>query len=249
MNSIIRACAAEFIGTFALCFVGIGSIVLTVSPYPGVTPAGSLVTVAMAFGLVLVVFVTACLHVSGSQFNPAVSIALMCGRYQGPGRTAAFVVTQCAAAIAAVWWLSVILGQSETTRAMLEQVGHGATVGRFYDSEPRALATVGLEALMTFSLMLVIMATIVDHRAPRLAGVWVGGTVAANILAFGPLTGVSLNPARSLGPAVFGHWEMHWAYWVGPIVGAVLAVVAYKLVWEEPLHDDAEPPPLSTDGV
>lgn len=246
MGDLGRACAAEFIGTFALCFVGVGSIVLTAPSGPGAPAAGSLVTVALAFGLVLVVFVTACLHVSGSQFNPAVSVALLCARRQGVTRTGAFVATQCVGAVAAVWALDLILGASESAGAMLGAVRHGATYGRFGGEEPLALATVGLEALMTFSLMLVIMATIVDHRAPRLAGVWVGGTVAANILAFGPLTGVSLNPARSLGPAVFGHWEMHWVYWVGPMVGAIAAVWAYKLIWEESLHDHVEPPPLKS---
>lgn len=200
--------------------------------------SAGLVPVAMAHGLVLMVMVTACLALSGSQFNPAVSIALAAIGEQSVARAGSFVLAQLMGAASAAGTLAVILGDVATSSPH----GPGATVGSLTTA-----ATLGpliaAEALQTFGLMFVIAACIVDPRPPRNAGLWVGGTVAAMILAFGPLTGASMNPARTFGPALFGGWELHWAYWAGPVAGACAGAWVWRLVWKPTIaRDRAERP-------
>ncbi len=226
MVSLLRGCLAEFMGTFALVFFGCGSIVL-VSDDIG---AGSLMTVAMAHGMTLLVFVGACLHVSGAQFNPAVSIGVLIAGKQGVERTAAFIGTQLLASACAAGLLVAVLGRELTDSVLL-----GATLGSMTLGEAtNAPAAAMLEGVMTFALMFIIFAAIVDKRASASAGLCVAGTVMACILAFGPLTGASLNPARTFGPMLY-HWSVHapvlWVYLVGPTLGAVTAAMLYRFVW------------------
>lgn len=250
MATILRAMLSEFVGTFALCFVGCGSVMLTHDSLGH----GTLLTVALAHALILLVFVTACLPVSGAQFNPAVSVALwLTGRQKG-SVTAAYAATQCAASAAAVGLLALLAGDLGGMMPALEGTRHGATLGSLAlgTGGMRAswLAVLVLELLMTFALMFVILTTIVDRRSVRLGGLWVGGTVAACVLAFGPLTGASLNPARSFGPALFGHWQMHWVYWAGPIAGAVLAGAVHKVCWvRQPAGEPAAERITRSDGA
>jgi len=232
MNALIRGGLAEFLGTFALVFFGAGSIILTQSPYPDIDPHGSLVTVALAHGLVLTVFVTACFYVSGAQFNPAVSIALLAIGKQDLRTTTAYIISQLFAAVSGAGMLVLLLGRDEPTRGMLEHARLGATLGLLSSGETaNPFAVFGLEVLMTFALMFIILAAVVDQRAHKLGGFCVGLVVATCIVGFGPLTGASMNPARSFGPALYGHWDMHWVYWVAPIAGAVAAGLAYKHGW------------------
>lgn len=223
MTDTTRGCVAEFIGTFALCFFGCGSIILT----QDAIGAGSLVTVALGFGTVLAVFVTACMYISGAQFNPAVSIALTAIGKQPLPKTVTFILVQLAAAACACGCLVLFLGRDVADH---EAVRVGASLGSLSDAND-TFGVFGLEFLQTFALMFVVLAAVVDARAHKLGGICVGVVVAACIVAFGPLTGSSMNPARSFGPALYGHWDMHWVYWVAPIAGAVAAAVVYKAVW------------------
>ena len=228
MKPLARGMVAEFIGTFALVFFGAGSIVVA-GP---MIDLGSLITVATAHALALAVFVTAAMYISGGQLNPAVSIGLAVIGKQKPIRTIAFIVAQCAAAIAAAGLILIFFG-SELAQA--EGVRLGATLGRFSSGEhENIVGLMGLEIVASFALMFTVLATLVDARAPKLGGICVGLTVGMCIVAIGPVTGASMNPARSLGPAVFGHWDAHWAYWVSPIIGAILAALVYKAAYEEP---------------
>ena len=227
MNQLSRGMVAEFIGTFALVFFGAGSIVLT-GP---MIDAGSLITVATAHALALAVFVTACMYISGAQFNPAVSIALVVIGKQKPKQAIAFIIAQCVAAITAAGLILVFFG-SELAQA--DGVRLGATLGRFSSGESANLVSlIGLEIIASFALMFVILAAVVDDRAHKMGGICVGLVVGMCIVAIGPMTGASMNPARSLGPAVFGHWDAHWVYWVAPIIGATLAALVYRTVFEE----------------
>ncbi len=232
MNTLARGCVAEYLGTFALCFFGIGSIVLT----QDAVGAGSLVTVALAHGVALIIFVTGCMYISGAQFNPAVSLGLFAIGKQGAGQTLAFIVVQLLAAASATGVLVAVLG-----REMMDPVSVGATVGSLTQAGDTSGVFV-LEALMTFALMFVIMSAVVDERAHKLGGFMVGLTVIACIVGFGPLTGASMNPARSFGPALYA-WDAHhglfWVYVLAPISGALVAAWTYKLVWE---HGGAEAP-------
>jgi MIP family channel proteins len=220
---VSRAAIAEFVGTFALMFVGGGAII--------VTGGENLVAIAVAHGLILAVMVTATMHISGGQINPAVSVALGIIGKQPWSRVATFVGAQLAGATAAAFLLKVLLSTSY-------DVGNiGATLGSLTTADSgaaSAVRAVGLEIIGTFFLMFVIMGSAVDERGVGAvkvtSGFAIGLTVAAVILCLGPLTGASLNPARSLGPAlVAGAWNHHWVYWVGPITGAGLAAVIYTI--------------------
>jgi len=221
----IKASLAEFVGTFALMFAGGGAII--------VTGGDNLVAIAFAHGLILAVMVSATMHISGGQINPAVSIALGLVGKQPWSKAGIFIVAQVLGAVVAAFLLKTLLSGAY-------EVGNvGATLGEFSRAGGENYAPVkvlGLEAIATFFLMFVIMGTAVDKRGvgktAAIGGLGIGLTLTAAILCIGPATGASLNPARSFGPAlVAGAWTMHWAYWVGPIVGAALAAFAYRCVF------------------
>lgn len=225
MNAIIKASIAEFIGTFALMLVGGGAIIMT---HIAGASDGGLIAVALAHGLILSVMVSAAMHISGGQFNPAVSIALCVIGRQEARRGAAIVLSQVVGSVIAAFILKAVF--DATHAAAVESARLGATLGGI------GLGTNAiflLEVIATFFLMFVIIGTAVDSRGvgkgPMVGGFGIGLTVAANILFFGPATGASMNPARSFGPALIGgHWELHWLYWLAPIIGASLAA----LVWQ-----------------
>ena len=211
-----RRCLAEFIGTFALVFVGVGSVIV------GPDNGGNLLTIALAFGFVVAVMVSATLHISGGQFNPAVSIALAATGKMPARDAGAYIVVQIVAATVAAFVLRGLFG-----------------AGPVGDGTPKLGPTMGpmqgvvMEMILTFVLVFVIFATAVDKRGPNLlAGLLIGLTVTLDILFGGPYTGASMNPARSLGPALAsGVWVGHWVYWVGPILGGVIAAVVYNTVY------------------
>ncbi len=233
---ISRPAVAEFIGAFALMFIGGGAII--------VTGGENLLAIALAHGLILGVMVTATMHISGGQFNPAVSVALgIIGKQPWP-RVAAFVAVQLAGATAAALLLKVLLSGSY-------DVGNiGATLGSLTGTDPGAVGPVRavvLEVIATFFLMFVIMGVAVDERGVGAvkvtSGFAIGLTVTAAILCLGPLTGASLNPSRSFGPALIaGAWDFHWVYWVGPITGAALAAVVYTVSFRTGSPGPAEGP-------
>ena len=177
---------------------------------------------------------TAMLHISGSQFNPAVSVALgLIGKQPWP-RVGVFVAAQLAGATAAAVLLKLLLSASY-------DVGNiGATLGSLTMADSGAVGpgrAVGLEAIATFLLMFVIMGVAVDERgiggSKAGSGLAIGVTVGAAIMFIGPLTGASLNPSRSFGPALIaGAWDFHWVYWVGPMTGATLAALVYSVSFQ-----------------
>lgn len=226
MNRMTAGVTAEFIGTLALMLVGGGAIL----------NAQGLVSVALAHGLILSVMVSAFMHISGGQFNPAVSIALaIIGKQPWP-RAIVFAAAQLGGAVAGAAILSVIYTVDQQAAGKL-----GATIGALTIGDaasglaPSAVKVLALEAIATALLMFVILGTAVDQRgvgkSAAIGGFGIGLCVAANIFFFGPLTGASMNPARTFGPAlVGGHWAMHGVYWAGPIAGAVLAALLWRLV-------------------
>ncbi len=220
-----KAAIAEFVGTFALMFVGGGVII--------VTAGENLVAIAFAHGLILAVMVSATMHISGGQINPAVSVALgLIGR-QSWSRAGIFVAAQLLGAVAAALLLRTFLSGPYEVGDIGATLGDLSRVGSEHFSPA---AVVGLEAIATFFLMFVIMGTAVDQRGvaktSAIGGLGIGLTLAAAILCIGPATGASLNPARSFGPALVAWtWDMHGAYWAGPIFGAALAALAYRGVF------------------
>jgi MIP family channel proteins len=165
--------------------------------------------IALAFAFVVAAMVFALGAASGAHINPAVTIALWSdGRFPGR-RVMPYVLAQCAGAIAASFVLSALLGDAGRSGATLPAIVPGFAFL--------------LELLMSFVLMLVILAAI-EHPSP-IAPLVIGLTVGFCALVGGPLTGASMNPARSLGPAMIGgHWTAHWIYWFAPLLGMLTAV-------------------------
>jgi aquaporin Z len=218
----LRPCVAEFIGTFFLCFAGIAAILCTT---PAVGNAGGIVAIAFAHGLALSVAVNAFGGLSGAHFNPAVTSGfLVTGRIK-PGLAIAYVISQLLGATTAAGFCRVIFPAYAVSAAHL-----GIPL-------PAAWATTRVvltaEFIMTFLLMTAIFGTAVDDRgrAVKIGGFGIGLTVTFDILAGGAVTGASMNPARSFGPALeLGYWAWHWAYWVAPIAGAVVAALLYDKI-------------------
>jgi len=227
----LRNGLAEFVGTFFLVAVGTGVAVETALEKSIAGGTAGTLGIALAFGLALVVLVNVFGHVSGGHFNPAVTLSLaITGQF--PWRTVPlYVLVQLVGAIFASlgWW--AVLGSPARTTAKL-----GAT----YPTGVSAGAALVVEAVVTFLLVLTIMSLATDERAdPSTTGLSIGLALGLGVLAAGPVTGGSLNPARTLGPMIvaadFTDW---WVYIIGPIVGGMAAALLYQ--WQ---FKRAVPPP------
>ena len=208
---------AEFIGTFALIFIGVGAIAADYITGGKVGLTG----IALAHGLVLVVMITATGPISGGQFNPAVTIALWTIKKMDTKRTLGYVLAQCAGAIAAAALLKVAIPGD-----VLANIHMGTPA--LSDGITLTMGAV-TEFILTFFLVFVVLGTIVDGRAPKCGGVFVGLTVVVDILMGGPLTGAAMNPARYIGPALFnGDLSQCALYWLAPIAGGIAAALVYK---------------------
>jgi aquaporin NIP len=208
-----RRALAEGIATFALVFAGCGAVVAN-QEYGG---ALGVVGIALVFGLVIMVMIYATGHLSGAHINPAVTLAFTLNRHFPPRDAVAYVVAQCLGAVSAAFALLAIWpGQPAELGATVPTVGVGSAVV--------------YEALLTAFLMFVIMAVATDTRAVgAAAAIAIGGTIGLDALFGGPVTGASMNPARSLGPSLAAwEWRDFWIYLAGPILGAALGAIAYQ---------------------
>lgn len=222
-QKLTPALIAELVGTFALIFVGAGT---------GALGIGGLVGVALAHGLVLLAFAYAYGHISGTHINPAVTVAVWAAGKMDAGKAFSYIVFQLTGGILGALALRWVLGGAET--------GLGATVlaqnlqagGATISISP--VVGMVLEAILTFFLVNTVLNAAVSGKGGELAGVAIGLTLTLAILVGGPLTGGSLNPARTLGPAVAtGNFSDLWVYFVGPVVGAVAAALLYRGVLED----------------
>jgi MIP family channel proteins len=221
-----RKLLVEFVGTFALIFIGAGSIVASGIALPqAALPGAGLVTIALAHGLAIATMVTAVGHVSGGHFNPAVSVAAWVTRRLGTGELLAYVVIQLLGGLAGAGVLRLVVPTGSWEPANL-----GATLVAQNLSDAQAIT---IEAVLTFFLVWVVFATAIDPEGAfnKVAGLAIGFVIAMDIMMGGPFTGASMNPARSLGPAVVGgEYAGLWVYFIGPVIGATLAAVAYDLI-------------------
>jgi len=214
------AVVAEFIGTFALVFIGGGATILGANGQ--LDPVG----VALAQGFVLFLMITVLGPISGGVFNPALAIAMWVTDRLPAARTGVFILTQVVAAVAAASLLKYVIP------AGTYAAGSGGTplVMPCY-----ALGkAIMLEAVATLFLMLAVFGTALDDRGPssKMAGSAVGLTIAFDVLAFGPFTGAAMNPARWFGPALVAGTFDNWYVWVvGPVAGAIIAAVLYLVVF------------------
>lgn len=226
MRDSWRHFVAEFIGTFALVFVGGAAIMLAKDTG---SPSG-LIEIALAHGLILAVMVSALMRISG-HFNPAVTIGFLATRRIEPLMGAVYIIAQILGAILGAYFLKW------TFPFTLFESTHGG--GQSLALQVSGGQGFALEAVATFFLVLVVFGTAVDPKAPRIGGLAIGLVVAADILAIGPLTGASMNPARSFGPAVAsGFFEAQALYWAAPIVGGLVAAVLYDYLF---IRRDIEP--------
>ncbi len=209
-----RPLLAEFIGTFALIFVGIGAIK---------TAGHDVVAVALAHGLTIAAFVSATMHISGGQLNPAVTFGLLCGGHMQIGQALRYWVAQLLGAIAAALICLSLFGRDVVVTGT-PQLAMALTPGQ----------GILVEAILTFFLVFVVHATGVDERGRRVAGLAIGATITFDILFGGPLTGAAMNPARVFGPAVAASfWKAHYVYWIGPLLGGAAGGFVYRVFIEK----------------
>lgn len=213
-----RKLAAEFIGAFALIFIGAGAIIQT-----GGT---ELIIIAVAHGLAIALLVSSLGHISGGLFNPALTIGLWATRRLDTVTTVAYIIAQLLGAVVAALALVLLFPE-----ALRDAVALGTPLlGRGIDFAQGVI----LEAIATFFLMLAVFGTALDPRGPKLGGFGIGLILTMDILAIGTLTGAAMNPARTFGPAlVGGEWADHLVYWIGPIIGAVVAALVYHYLFAE----------------
>ncbi|MER3493910.1 MAG: aquaporin [Mastigocladus sp. ERB_26_2] len=204
---------AEAIGTFTLVFAGTGAVMVNELSKGAVTHVG----ISFVFGAAVAALIYSIGHLSGAHFNPAVTLAFWTSGFLPRRRVLPYILAQSIGAIAASATLVISLGK----------VGN---LGVTLPLNNNWLQSFVLETLLTFILMFVIFGSGLDRRAPiGFAGLAIGLTVGLEAMFMGPITGASMNPARSLGPALMaGIWQHHWVYWLAPILGAQLAVLIYS---------------------
>ena len=227
----LRRGAAEFVGAFALIFIGAGAALAA-----GPTSEPELVAVALAHGLVIAVMVSAVGHISGGHFNPAITLGFLVTGRLAPLLAGVYWVAQFAGAILAAVLLRWIF--DDQTEGNL-----GAPV-----LNPSIQPEAGLliEAILTFFLVWVVFATAADPRGTfkSIAGLAIGLTITLDILAGGPITGAAMNPARALGPElVQWEWSDFWIYIIGPLVGGGGAALLYDWLYLRPLAPMPPGPP------
>ena len=213
MGADHRALIAEFIGTFGLIFMGAGAIIVD----SHIGGRVGIVGIALAHGLAIFLGVSFSAHLSGGHLNPAVTAAFMLTKRMATNVGVAYMAAQLLGGIVAAIALKIVGPGVAAGRTAL-----GATVPAQGVNSGHALL---VEFILTFFLVFVIFGTAVDPRGPKaIFPLCIGMTITMDILAGGPLTGASMNPARSFGPALLsGVWIDHWLYWLGPILGGCFA--------------------------
>lgn len=237
MPSFLQKFAAELIGTFGVVFIAAGAI--CADQYLSASGQGRLgvLGIALAYGFVYAVMVSALGHISGGHFNPAVTVGYWVTRRVGTVQAISFWIAQLAGSMLAAYLLASLMPDAGwRTRAL------GSITPDLSPDITRGQG-MAIEAVVTFLFVLVIFATAVDIKRSlqKFSGLASGLALSAGVLVAYPFTGGSLNPARNFGPAIATHhWENHGVYWVGPLLGAILAAVVYERLF---LRDQ---PPGST---
>jgi aquaporin TIP len=211
----LRRAVAEFVGTFALIFIGVGSILFS---------GGQLVPIALAHGLVIAVMASAVGHISGGHFNPAVTFGFVVTRRMELPLAAVYWFTQLLAATVGALALRFIFPDQANLDTGVPVVNEAIGLG------PAVLT----EGILTFFLVWVVFATAADPGGAfkSIAGLAIGLTITFDVLAGGPLTGAAMNPARAFGPELVQNlWSDWWVYWVGPLAGGGLAALLYEYLY------------------
>ncbi len=210
---MFKQIVAEFIGTFTLVFAGTGAIVVDT-----LTGKIGYIGIAMTFGLAVAVMVYSLGHISKAHFNPAVTIGFVSVRKFEKKLVLPYIIAQTGGAILASGLLFMMFGNIGNLGATLPR---GSWIQSFI-----------LEVVMTFFLMFVIISVATDARVKTgVSGIAIGGIVALDALFGGPISGASMNPARSIGPAIVaGTYGNLWIYLIAPVVGSLIAVLTYEFI-------------------
>jgi len=223
MPSLLRRSFAEFLGTFALVFIGAGSVASKYFPEATYGIFG----VAVAHGLVYAVMVTALMGISGGHLNPAVTLGLLAVRRTDARSAGAYIVAQLAGGVVAALLIQMIYPVG-----VVRPISLGTpTIANSIQLHQAMI----MEGVMAFFLVSAVFGTLLNPAAPKLGGLGVGLALMFDILVGGPLTGAAVNPARAFGPALIsGQWVAHAVYWIGPIAGGVLAALVWDYVLLRP---------------
>ena len=216
------AAVAEFCGTFALCFIGAG--VICTNQWTG--GMVGLLGIAVAHGTVLAVMISSLGHISGGHFNPAVTVAAFTAGKVNGDQALAYIMAQLSGGVVAGYLLTLIVPEAiwRSVHLGTPALGMGLNI----------VQGVLLEMVLTFFLVLAVFGTAVDPKGSwnAIAGFGIGTVLIFDILVGGPLTGAAMNPARAFGPALAsGFWEHHLVYWLGPLLGGILAAMLYNRVF------------------
>ena len=229
MTSLVnpRNWFAEAIGTYALVFFGPLAIILSVVAFGDGLSIESIIMIALAHGAAVGLMVYAFGHVSGAHINPAVTIPMMITKKISVGDGIGYIIFQLIGAIVAAFSLKAILPEIGA------KVNFGTQGGPSELLNSSIMAGITVEIILTFFLVTVIFLTAVHKKAAAgIHGISIGGIVFLLHIVGVPLTGASMNPARTFGPAVVsGFWELHWIYWLAPIVGGIIAGVIMNYVF------------------
>ena len=218
---------AEAIATYALVFFGPLSIILSVVAFGDGLSIESIIMISLGHGAVIGLMVYAFGHISGAHINPAVTIPMMITKKISVQDGIGYIIFQLLGAIIAALSLKAILPE------LGAKVNFGTQGGPSELLNSSIMAGITVEIILTFFLVTVIFLTAVHKKAPAgIHGISIGGMVFLLHLVGVPLTGASMNPARTFGPAVVsGFWELHWLYWVAPIIGGIIAGVIMNYVF------------------
>ena len=218
-----RGPAAECIGTLLFVFLGAGTVVVTGGLLGEALSASRLIAIAMAHGLAITLLVAATARISGGHLNPAVTFGAFVTGKISLRRAGGYALAQLIGAAAGAWLLAMVIPAALQGNLGAHGLGAGITPG----------SGVLAEIVLTFVLVFVVFATAIDPSGPgHLAPIAIGLAVLVDHLVGVPITGASMNPARSFGPALIaGVWTNHWIYWVGPLIGALVAAFVYEAVF------------------
>jgi aquaporin-4 len=222
-----RAWLAESIATFALVFFGPLSVTMAAALFGTGLSIEGIIMISLAHGAAIGLMIYAFGHISGAHINPAVTIAMMVTRNINVKDGAGYIGAQIVGAIVAAFAHKAILPEAGA------KVNFGTQGGPSELLNHSAVSGLAVEIILTFFLVTTIfMAAVHRKAAAGMAGIAIGGMIFLIHLVGVPLTGASVNPARTLGPAIVsGYWDFHWIYWVGPIVGAVIAGLIMQYVY------------------
>lgn len=231
-----RAWFAEAVATYALVFFGPLSVILSAAAFGEGLSIEGIIMISLGHGAAIGLMVYAFGHVSGAHINPAVTIPMIITKKIGIKDGIGYIVCQLIGGIIAAFSLKAILPEIGA------RVNFGTQGGPSDLLNNDVMAAIGVEIILTFFLVVVIFMTAVHKKAaPGFAGISIGGMIFLIHLVGVPLTGASVNPARTLGPALAsGFWEFHWIYWVAPIIGGIIGGLIMNYVFVKKAETESQ---------